>query len=202
MGKLLWTPPITSPLGDFGGRRAPRRLGWGTGAAPRSRPTVGGEDRNNGRRHLAEDLRGKKNNPLFTATAWATSPGLLPHASGAEMGSMERPHTSRRPSQPKPEVSSLCYLSPSPPDAVQRDGEPVQDHRRGTSSATEMPLAAPQDSPPLWACAQGWGREQWDALGLEKGEGATRQKGGWAAEATNQMFSLGLQERSTKINQG
>lgn len=149
-GKPLWVPPVASPLGDFGGRRAPRRLGWGTGAAPRSRPTVGGEDRNNGRRRLAEDLREK--NPLFRATAWATSLGLLPHASGTETGSVERPHTSRRPSQPKPEVSSPRYPSPSPPDAGQRDREPIQEHWRGTSSAPGMPLAAPQQSPSLGLC--------------------------------------------------
>lgn len=110
-GKLLWT----SSLGDFGGRRTPLHQGWGAKAVPCSRPTVGGKDRNNGRKRLAEDLRGKKTS-LFAVTAWATSLGLLPHARGAETGSMERPHTSRRQSQPKPEVSSLRYPSPSSPD--------------------------------------------------------------------------------------
>lgn len=113
--KMLWTPHCL-PAGGFWWEEGTSGLGH-RGSA--SLQTAGGKNRNNGWRRLAEDLREK--NPLFTATAWATSLGLLPHASGTEMGSMERPHTSRRPSQPKPEVSSPCYPSSSPPDAEQRD---------------------------------------------------------------------------------
>lgn len=194
VGKLLWAPPIASPPGDFGGRRAPRRLGWDAGAVPRSRPTVGGEDRNNGQRRLAEDLREKKN-PLFTATAWATSLGLLPHASSAKMGNMGRPHTLRRPSQANPEASSPRYPSPSPPDTVQRDREPIQEHRRGASSVTELPRVEP-----------------FSGLVLGDREASGEMHWGWAGERARRgrredrnnkpHVQLGLQERSTKINQG
>lgn len=131
--------------GDFGGRKAPWHQGWGARAVPHSRPMVGGEDRNNGRRRLAEDLREKKKSSLHSNCIGHFT-GAAPTRQWRRNGSMERPHTSRRPSQSKPEVSGPCYPSPSSSDAEQRDKEPIQEHQRGTSSVPEASLAAPQQS--------------------------------------------------------
>lgn len=106
-GKLLWT----TSSGDFGRKKAPWHQGWGTRTVLHSISTG-----RRGRKQWLEAFGrepegnqrtwGKSENPPFTATAQAASLGLVPHASSTKMGRMERPHTSRRLSQTKPEVFS------------------------------------------------------------------------------------------------
>lgn len=154
---------------------------------PCSRPTVGGKDRNNGWRHLAEDLRKKKILSLqqllrLLHCGCSHTPVAPKHGVWTE-----RPHTSRRPSQTKPVVSSLHYPhhpSPSLPDTEQRDRGPIQQHQRAMSFV-------PPGRAPLQACTQGWGLVGcWTGERVEK-----KQKRGYAAETENQQTrccSLGV----------
>lgn len=90
-GKVGATCPSRSTHGKRGNAGGeplwdPQHWGWGSEAVSCSSPTLGGEDRNNGRRHLAEDLR---ENIPSAAMAWTTSLQLLWHACGAGMGAWE-----------------------------------------------------------------------------------------------------------------
>lgn len=78
-GKVVAMCPSRGTHGERGDARGkplwdPQHWGWGSEAVSCSSPTLGGEDRNNGRRHLAEDLR---ENIPSAATAWTTSLQLL-----------------------------------------------------------------------------------------------------------------------------
>lgn len=90
-GKVGATCPSRSTHGTRGNAGGeplwdPQHWGWGSEAVSCSSPTLGGEDRNNGRRHLAEDLR---ENIPSAAMAWTTSLQLLWHACDAGMGAWE-----------------------------------------------------------------------------------------------------------------
>lgn len=86
----------------------PQHWGWGSEAASCSSPTLGGEDRNNGRRHLAEDLR---ENIPSAATAWTTSLQLLWHAGGAGMGAWEdHTHQDHRSKKKKKQKPPACIV--------------------------------------------------------------------------------------------